>query len=402
MIKKLTIGNEAYGACKAYRTYGLVGIVVLLGLLGLASCSSDSDEERVEPVVETPAVEIPVAVRGLVADFQDNMPVTRGWIPPTGYQLLDNSENVIAVSFTQNTKEPINGHLFKSGDEWRINKEIDAGTYYLYGYVPHSVGINYSISSSATPGDNTSYSSGAVLTLENVPAIMPRDLCVVIGAKNGVDDYKEDVDYTVADLRRGKFEYAAATIEKDGGGTGNFIYLLFDHLYAGMNFHMRVHADYDAVRTIKLKNIELQAVKGDTPAKEKSTIVVTMTANDGTTSPISSVVFTPTGDNTVKTSIFKSDNGLTLTTDYQTFPGYFTPKGVTKVLLTCTYDVYDTKDNLIRQNCKATNELRLADLYDRFDEMRAGTRYNIYITVHPTYLYVLSDPDLDDPVMEVE
>lgn len=392
MIKKLTIGNEAYGACKAYRTYGLVGLVVLLGLLGLASCSSDSDEE---PVVETPAVEIPVAVRGLVADFQDNMPVTRGWIPPTGYQLMDNTENVIGVSFTTNEEGPVSGHLFKSGDEWRTNVKLEEKTYYLYGYVPHSVGINYSIVA------NELYTKGAIMTLSNVPAIMPRDLCVIIGAKNGKDDYRENEDYSVPGLRRGDFAYAAKKIDEDGG-EGNFIYLLFDHLYAGMNFHMRVHADYDAVRTIKLKNIELQAVKGDTPAKEKSTIVVTMTANDGTTSPISSVVFTPTGDNTVKTSIFKSDNGLTLTTDYQTFSGYFMPKDVTKVLLTCTYDVYDTKDNLIRQNCKATNELRLADLYDRFDEMRAGTRYNIYITVHPTYLYVLSDPDLDDPVMEVE
>ena len=402
MIKNI----EGYRTYRTYGSYGTLFIIcsLLLFAATITGCSSESDSDEVPQ--QKPPVEIPVEVQSLIANYnEDVMPLRRAWLPPTGYELFDNAENVIGISFTQDGQDPKNGHFFRSSGKWRTNVEIDpseVGTYYLYGYVPHTLNMGYSISSTATSGDNSAYSSGAVLTISNVPSIMPTDFCVVIGAKNGKNDYKETEDYSVTGLRRGNFAYEAAAISDAGGGSGNFVYLLFDHLYAALSFHIRVNGDYEVLRTIKLKEIELQSSTDDTPTKEKTTVVVTMAANDGSTDPITNVSFTPTGENNVKTSIFHSEDGYELDTDYERFTGHFMPKGVTKVFLTCTYDVYDKKGNLVRQNSKAENTIRLASLFDRFDEMRSGTRYNIYLTVHPTYMYVMSDPDLDNPEMKTE
>lgn len=421
MIKVKNIAQKLMGLMRPISPISPMRLMRLICLIGpiclFLACSSDSDDDMM-PETSVESAEkagVPVGVMSLAPEFEEVMPLskvkgvhrapdamTRAWEPPTGYELMDNSENVIGVSFTENTADPINGHLFKSGNEWRANVTLEEKTYYLYGYVPHLTGIGYNILA------NGLYSSGAIMTLTNVPAIMPHDLCVIIGAKNGREDYRAHEDYTVAGLRRGDFAYAAKKIDEDGG-EGNFVYLLFDHLYAGMNFFFRVHTDYDEVRTIKLKNIELQASDDVAPKKEKTTVQVRLESNDGSASPITEVVFTPTGDNTVKSSIFKSKDGHTLTTDYQNFPGYLMPKGVTKVYLTCTYDIYDKNvtpehpdGNLVRQDCKASNTLILGNLYDRFDEIRAGIRYNIYLTIRPSYLYVMSEPDLKNPEMEVD
>ena len=57
--------------------------------------------------------------------------------------------------------------------------------------------------------------------------------------------------------------------------------------------------------------------------------------------------------------------------------------------------VYDRKGNLIRKGCEATN--KIPDL-----EASRGQRVQLNLTVNPTYLYVLSDPDLDNPTVKVE
>ena len=75
--------------------------------------------------------------------------------------------------------------------------------------------------------------------------------------------------------------------------------------------------------------------------------------------------------------------------------------GVDKLILTSVYDVYDTKGNLVRENCKATNTLVLSDLFSEQDVSRRGCRYNVSLTIQPTYLYVMSDPDLNDPTVVV-
>ena len=73
---------------------------------------------------------------------------------------------------------------------------------------------------------------------------------------------------------------------------------------------------------------------------------------------------------------------------------YFAPGLSSNLTLVSTYDVYDSKDNLIRQNCTATNKL------PNLEAIR-GQRVLLNMTVNPTYLYVLSDPDLDNPTITI-
>ena len=100
--------------------------------------------------------------------------------------------------------------------------------------------------------------------------------------------------------------------------------------------------------------------------------------------------------------MFSSTNGVTLTTSYGEYMGHFMPQGVDKLKLTSVYDVYDKKGNLIRESCMATNTLILKELFSEQNESRRGCRYTIKMTIQPTYLYVLSEPDLDDPTVTLD
>ena len=78
------------------------------------------------------------------------------------------------------------------------------------------------------------------------------------------------------------------------------------------------------------------------------------------------------------------------------------PFGVTKIKLISTYDVYDKKGNLTRQNCTATNTINISNLFSGQTETLRGRRYTINLTINPTYLYMLSEPDLNDPTVEID
>ena len=263
------------------------------GILGwgfiLAACSSDTPEPKVEPAREG----APVELTSYVTDYAEAAPSTRAWTEPSGFTLLPElAEKSISVFFTQNGESPEEEFFFRSSGKWRVSKtDLKAETYYLYGYTPHEASVNASISSSATPADNSSYSSGAVLTLENLPAITPNDFCVIVGAKDGIN---ADADNG---LTLGQFAYAAQPTEAVGETPkgNNYVYLLFDHLYAALRIRMKVHGEYDHLRTIKLKELRLATKAGSVATTKKATATITLAKTTDDTNPISSVVFTPTG-----------------------------------------------------------------------------------------------------------
>lgn len=371
-----------------------------MGLMGLMGCSSE--EERLPALAS-------IEVRGFVAGFEEAYGAygangahgaTRAWSPPGGYSLFDEADKSIGIAFTQDGVEAKMGNFFKSSGKWRTNlEEIEAETYYLYGYVPSSPGVTFTITD--RDGANASYSGGAKVTLKNVPAVMTSDLCVVIGAKDGTDAE------TVTGLRSGDFSYSAKAIDsKDGAG--NYVFLLFDHLYAALQVKMKVHADYDALRTIKLKSLRMKTLAGETPSNTKTDIVVDLKATDGSNpkeSPIQSITYTPSGNTiTEPLEFWSSRNGEMLTTELKSFTGYFMPQDITTLILTSVYDVYDKNGdgNLIRQGCMATNTMELSELFTGQKTTRRGCRYTINMTIRPTYLYMLSEPDLNDPTVTIE
>ena len=423
----------------------LLGLLVPLGVLGVLGCSSeDSEEDEAEQ-------DFPVEVMGVVTPFEEAETsettgateatgaaentgatgaagaagateatgraettekagraeatgVTRAWNPPTGYDIMD--DQTIGVFMTKDDAEPMQGYFYKGGGKWHTTLEItEATTYYLYGYRPHSSGVTSTI---AKYEDNP-YSSGAVLTIRNLPSVTANDVCVVVGAKNGYNNgYSENGDYSNTNLRRGDFAYAAQATgnnsnSNNSANSNNYVFLLFDHLYSSFRVRMKVAPEYNSLRTIKLKELRLKTSAGNTPTKKRLDATVTLHATaDASTNPITSVTFTPVGDDEGDGTMFSTSEPLALTTEYSAYVGYFMPTGVDKLELTSIYDVYDKKGYLTRENCKATNSIDITKIFDRQTEALRGYRYSINMVIQPTYLYVLSDPDLDNPTVMID
>ena len=377
-----------------------LGLPCLVGLVLLGCSSDDSDELDIEK-------SYPVEFMGAVTPYEEAVEsspadaaamargVTRAWEPPSGYSLMNPQEQTIGVFLTEDGEEPLKGFFYKGSGSWHTTLDMDkvrAITYYLYGYVPHSSGVSCTIS------PNSTYSDGAVLSIKNLPAVTSNDVCVVVGAKNGYESgYSASGNYSITGLRRGDFAYAAAS----GATSNNYVFLLFDHLYASFNVRMKVAGEYNALRTIKLKELRLQTSSNGTVTKKRHDATVTLRATaSAATDPISSIVFTPVGTDAGDGSMFLSPNPLTLTTSYSDYTGYFMPSGVDKLELTSIYDVYDKKGNLTRENCKATNTINIS-MFNLQEETARGVKYSVSMTIQPTYLYVLSDPDLDNPTVVV-
>ena len=349
---------------------------------------------------------------------QEANKTNRAWAIPSGYVAYEDGVQPIGIAFTRNGENPtvganpgtpksMIGNFFKSGDKWRTSVEdIQSNTdYQLYGYIPESPAIKYSITDirpedndDENDGTDTKYDAfrtGAIMTLENVPTVMPHDLCVVIGAKEG--PYKEHDN----GLRRGNFTFrSSADVE------GNFVFLLFDHLYAALRVRMTIHEDYTKLRKIKLKSLQLSTQAGEETTKKKTDITVKLEANDGSVSPIQKITYgqpaTPYPAIEGGLEFWSSEDGEELKSDvYTECLGHFMPSGITTLILTSVYDVYDRKGNLIRKGCKATNTIVLQELLTGQITTERGKRYTINLIVKPTYLYMLSEPDLDNPTVKI-
>ena len=360
----------------------ILGLVSLIGLMGLWGCSKD---EAAGPMTKKGTE---VQLMGYVAGYED---FTRAWTPPTGFSVFDTGDQTISVFFTKADAGSYGDEYFyKDNGRWKVSLEnnILAGTYYFYGYMPRDRSISTTVS--LLEGSST-FADGAVVEMTNVPAVSPADFCVMIGAKNGAS---ANEDYSTTGLKRGNFQYVAT-------GSNNYVYLLFDHLFSALHLKMRVQGTYNDLRTIKLKELKLKTYEGATPSKKKTNVTITLQANNVGNDPITDITFTPSGEGTDAGSVFTSTAGQELTTEYQDFTCHFMPQGVTKVNLISTYDIYDKKGNLVRAGCTATNTLNL-NMFSGQTQALRGCRYTVSLTINPTYLYMLSEPDLDSPMVTVE
>ena len=122
----------------------------------------------------------------------------------------------------------------------------------------------------------------------------------------------------------------------------------------------------------------------------------------GTSPAIRSISWSNTGvaGTTVKSLLNVSDStnctgGVGLVAgNWTALPDVYLPQsGCGSMTLHTVYDIYDRKDNLVRADCVSDNVLELSPAY--------GNAYTLKLMVKPTYLYVLSDGDLDSPDIEL-
>ena len=413
-------------------------------LVVLLNACSDSDEAPGDQKKERVELEVMPCAPSYIAEQE--MDFTRAW-NPSPYVTYNNinspfegQKNLmnksINIFFTKDGEDPMEGTFFykHSEDKWQLSMDVTQNTYYLYGFIPKEDASSASIVSynGTTTNGNASYSDGAELTIKGLQTVTVSDVCVLIGAKEGSMESDETiVDGNSVRLRPGSFK---TNIQTTGQvGSQNYIYLLFDHIYAALRFQFKIHETYNALRTIHLRKLELMAYKNiqqeAVSAKFDAKITLYKT-DDGSTPIVGSVEFTPVeaSADVPPVPIFEGDEKLK-TTVATSFMGCFVPGDNTYFKLRSTYDVYDKKlnyekeangeykrdehgelipirdkdgqpvGNLIRKDCQAENTIDLKKWFGNDLTTTRGHSYSLTLTVQPTYLYMLSEPDLDNPTL---
>ena len=408
---------------------GLMGFMGLMGLMGCSEDSEDSGRVTIEAqycASEFADVEQPGSSR--TVNY-----TTRTWTTPeyTDYKnetkhfvtydylngMFNNQKNLvnksIGVFLTKDGEPPLETSFFyrttSEGSRWQMSlDEIPAGDYHIYGFIPKED------AESAAIRANESYGNGAILTIHGLNTVTPSDVCVIVGAKDdGTWQTSYDSDeasHTVYGLEQGQFDVTF----RSGDGAKNFIFLLFDHLYSALRFRFTVHPEYAALRTIKLRKLELTSYqdKHETGVRAKYNATITLQQNDSGDSPIVNVIFSPdiTSAYVSQAPIFDGEVKLPVYPELpEEFMGCFVPGDYRHFKLRSTYDVYDNNitpehpdGNLIRQGCQAENSFDLTQKFGNDLKVTRGHSYSYTITVQPTYLYMLSEPDLDNPTLNVE
>lgn len=323
---------------------------------------------------------------------------------------INKTYTTIGVFLAQNgmdSYETLSGYFqWKEGNKWDTTVGVKPVQYYIFGYMPSNVGNVSAKIEKLT--DHTSWEDGATMTIKNLSTVTPADVCVVVGVKKapvGFDPEHpwgiDDATNVVPVLQQGQYTFT-------GTETDNYVYLLLDHLYTNVNMELCVDPDYARLRTIVLKEVYMK-----TPVR--NTVDATITLSNDPKSPIQNLSFTtPTGDTPTNAQIFPNDpeyaravavKGVGVTS----IPGYFAPGMTTQSFdFEFHYDVYDKSHpddpenypyggNCVRQNCIAINKWTLPG-----DGVRNGKSYKVSATIVPTYLYMLSEPDLDNPTIELD
>lgn len=269
------------------------------------------------------------------------------------------------------------GGQWNSGSNVSVREETQ---YYIYGYMPNDADV---IASIAPLTGN--YANGATLTLRGLPLITDEDIGIVVGVKRATS--KDDKSVAT----EGEYGYFS------GVSGENYVNLLMDHLYTRLRIYFCVDDNYATLRKICLKSVTLKSTYGET-------VDATVTISDGSglsaakvsysgasASPVekSAVLYSNDEVEYLKVEPEVTDRGKDVYCPHCLFDG-----NGTYVSITSTYDVYDKNGNLIRKDCTATNSLKMTD-------MAPGVYKQLTMTVTPTYLYILSDPDLDNPTIEL-
>ena len=307
----------------------------------------------------------------------------------------EDGSNIKLFVATQNAlfSEGYFNYVTGESSSWK-NYDVRVGEhaqYYIYGYMPNKTDVVESSSIAKPAGGD--FSNGADMTLTGLPMFPEDDICVVVGVQRITSAT------TTPAAAEGNYGYLS------GLNSENYVNLLMDHLYSQLILQFNIDATYNELRHIKLKAVTLTSTFG-----EKVDARIKFRA--GNSLDVNSVVYSKTAgsaDEKVLNVLESTDamGFLTTTASNTSFgpfncaPCTFDANG-TKLTLTCTYDVYDTNvtsehpnGNLIREDCTATNKLKVTNMIQ-------GVKKTLTITIAPTYLYVLSDDDLNNPTIKIQ
>lgn len=352
------------------------------GLLLLSGCSGSSSEDDLQQP-EQVALQLRAVTRtdGAFEIPDANNPASSIKLFLT--TLTPTNENPNNYSLTE-------GSFSYKNSQWSSTNSLnplivkEETPYYLYGYMPSSI----SATPSAPDGD---YSKGINLSFTGLPAITSDDICVLVGVQlvgansTGLQTAVTEGQYGFRSNIKGQ----------------NYVNLLMAHLYAKLKVNFKIDPNYAELRSIHLKEVTLTSKYAD-----GSSVTVNLRSGQGIGSPS----FPSGSEGEIKhtISLFKSsaiipekvlDKALANQVDpvlALDLPAYCRPvavEGTYNLTLTTTYDVYDLKGQNLGE--------RVSENKIKFDvaEVKPGQEKKLVLTVKPTYLYVLSDNDADNPTI---
>ena len=339
---------------------------------------------------------------------------------PNGYKSYETlhphasvEDSKIGVFMTPVSANPSGDFIYQGLDEgvsvWKSSIVVEEDKHYwIYGFMPKSgaeTAMIAPLTGADTSGDDEGFAQGAVITINNYDAITTADVSVIAGLRWASESEKiNGIAADGDDVPLGHFHYV-------GEDTGNNrIFVLLEHIYAGLHFATKLDPIYHGLRTIRITKVELTANN----IRDKVNLVITLTANNTGLNPLTNVEYqqlSSVGSNKTITLYEKTDDptdfGEVVPHDgYKDFLGCLVPGSTNNFVLTTTYDVYDTdtsvkpEGNLIRKGCVAENLINPDKVTD-FPTLKAGELFTVQLLIKPTFLYVLSEPDLDNPTITI-
>lgn len=353
------------------------------GLLLLSGCSGSSSEDDLQQP-EQVALQLRAVTRtdGAFEIPDANNPASSIKLFLT--TLTPTNENPNNYSLTE-------GSFSYKNDQWTSTNSLnplivkEETPYYLYGYMPSSISATPS-----APDSDGDYSKGINLSFTGLPAITSDDICVLVGVQ--LVGANSTGSPTVTE---GQYGFRSNIKGQ------NYVNLLMAHLYARLKVSFKIDPNYAELRSIHLKEVTLTSKYAD-----GASVTVNLRSGQGIGSP--SFPYGSEGEIEHTITLFKSsaiipekvlDKALANQVDPSLvldLPAYCRPvavEGTYNLTLTTTYDVYDLKGQNLGE--------RVSENKIKFDvaEVKPGQEKKLVLTVKPTYLYVLSDNDADNPTI---
>lgn len=285
------------------------------------------------------------------AYVQDEVSVTRA----TTYTAINSSDvpAFIAELFVTNGEVVSRSSLTWNGSTATSSLRLEEGDYTIYGYAPKAEGAAFALETKA-------------MTATAIPGLSDKDAMVI---------------------RPQSLEIEQDDEEKD-------VALQLDHLMAKVTPRFYLNSTYAKLRKIKIKKVELWIEGG------ADTHTATVTYTNDNANPYS--IAWSKGEQIAQQkfevyNVAEPTEWLTTTKGDQEYGScYLCPNQSTANLkMRVIYDVYDTKDQLLRRDAEAVNTIKKLNTQD----IVPGTDYKLNIQIVPTYLYVLSDNDEESLVV---
>ena len=386
-------------------TYYLGLLLCLMSGLLLEACSGDStSDSRPDYSSSDRVVRLSAGARQYHVDDAEmaSAPgLTRTvTFPSSDWTSITPSDNMlvfIAKDKENASQSDVLSRLFYSmTTDWQSNITItDAGldnNYLIYGFMPIDA-ENVSIS---LLSPNTNYKAGATMTIKGLKVLTQTDPCVIVGVG------RQETSTSDVTLKWGTFDF---TFKEGTSDVIDYMSILLDHIYSRYHFQVKIDADYAQLRTIKITKMTLEALN-DAGTQTLGTVnaTVNLQTNATNSNPISSVTYNPNAGTRSVTLFENTTTPLSLTTSYQEAGFCLAPGDQRWFRLTTVYEVYnrsDKENKLIRTNT-VINTFNTANFKEKkITNTNPGLKHTIQIIVNPTYLYVLSDSDLDNPTFDI-